>query len=279
MTNSVIIMPALLTIALGLLVTAACRNSEFKYLEKILYVLFWVSFFHTIYRFSIGTVGVCFYLAAFVLLSLVFAIVFRKNLVFKTINLTVALFPLYVIAVEVGLADEYLTMLGALLVLLLIMGYTRGMLKGASSKVVNIIEVVALSIWFLGLIFEANALQGIVLGIVAILFVLLGYRSDNTWSFYYTGIVATVLNLWQQLKDIWSKIPFWAYMLFAGLLLVGFVTYQEYSGKKKEENIEVPVKKEKGEVAVVSISSEQIISGTIIYLVIFLSVAEMVFHL
>ena len=140
-------------------------------------------------------------------------------------------------------------------------------------------EIVAIGIWFLTLIFEANTLQGIVLGIVAILFVLLGYRSDKMWSFYYTGIVVTILNLWQQLKDVWSKIPFWAYMLLAGLLLVGFVTYQEYSGRKNEENSEVPVKKENEEVEVTRISSEQVVSGTIIYLVIFLSVAEMVFSL
>ena len=93
------------------------------------------------------------------------------------------------------------------------------------------------------------------MGTVAILFVLLGYKSDKLWSYYYVGIGATILNLWQQLKSVWDKIPFWAYLLFAGLVLVGFVTYQEYAGQKKTEeektyqydikvdNVSLPIKK------------------------------------
>ena len=64
--------------------------------------------------------------------------------------------------------------------------------------------------------------------------------------------------------------------MFAGLLLVGFVTYQEYSGYKNSEEEKAPAL-EKDESVAVTISTEQVISGTIIYFVIFAGVASFIF--
>lgn len=277
MGSVAIIMPALLTVALALLTVTAYRNSKLKYLENVLYALFWVTLFIALYRFTTGSFKIYFYLTAFILLNFVFALIFRKNNMFKVINLSVVLFPMYAMVAELNLPYEYSSMISAVAMLLLFIGYSRGMLKGASVKFVNVMETILIGLWFLALIFEADVFQGIIIGIVAILFVIIGYRLETAKSFYYTGIAATILNLWKQLVEFWNGIPFWAYMLLAGFALVGFVTYQEYRCRDKEKTEVIMNAKDKS--AIYNISTEQVISGTVIYLLVFLSVANMIFVL
>lgn len=277
MQSNAVLMPAFVAGIFGLLFLSAHRNKELQWFESILCALFNVSLFVFVYNFTRDMLGVIFYMAALALFYIVLGAAFQKNRMLCNVSFCTALFPIYTIACILKLSSEAMTAIEALIVLLFIVSYTRGILRGASWKFVNIAEVIVIGFWFLALIFNADLVQGIIIGIVAIVFVLIGYKSDKMWSYYYTGIVATILNLWQQLKSVWSKIPFWAYLLFAGLLLVGFVTYQEYSsGHKKTDEEKEQVVKNETETAL-TISSEQVISGTIIYLLIFVSVAKIVF--
>lgn len=267
-----IVAPGLVAIVFAILFISASGNEAWKDFRNVIFAIFAVSLLMFVYRVTEQALGVVFYLMALSVFYLVLGLLFKKKSLLRNISFMTALIPLYTIAERLDLPYEVMSIVGALIVLLFIIGYTRGVLDGASSRFVNILEIVAIGIWFVGLIFNADFIQGIVLGTVAILFVLLGYKSDKLWSYYYVGIVATILNLWQQLESVWSKIPLWAYLLFAGLVLVGFVTYNEYAGEKKGEEEKMPVVEKDNEI-VLGLSSERVISGTIIYLVIFLSVA------
>lgn len=149
--------------------------------------------------------------------------------------------------------------------------YTRGFLRSISFNVVKVIEIVTLSIWYFGLLTRSSAEIGLFIGVIALISILIGYKSEKYIPFYYTGIVFTVINLLIQLKDLWSVIPIWAYILVAGLILIGIVTYKEYVriNPKVEEVVPDVVDSESNEVKKLPVDSRTVIVGSIIYAIVF----------
>lgn len=115
--------------------------------------------------------------------------------------------------------------------LVMIITYTRGFLASVELRYIKVIEIVTLSIWYINTLWYVSAETGVFVGIIALISIFVGYNSEKYVAFYYTGIAFTVINLLTQLKDVWSLIPVWAYILVAGLTLIGIVTYKEYAKK------------------------------------------------
>ena len=70
-----------------------------------------------------------------------------------------------------------------------------------------------------------------------------------------------------QLKDVWNFIPVWAYILVAGLVLIGIVTYKEYSKTKPKCEKVVPeiIEPDATIVKKSQVDNRAIIVGSIIY--------------
>lgn len=151
--------------------------------------------------------------------------------------------------------------------LVMIIVYTRGFLKSVEYKYVKAIEISALVVWYLGVLRRVCPEVGLFIGIVALVSILVGYKSEKYVAFYYTGIVFTILNLLIQLKDLWSVIPIWAYILVAGLILIGVVTYKEYSKSNPKCEEVVPDIIEPGNVTVkkAEVDKRTVLVGNIIY--------------
>lgn len=156
--------------------------------------------------------------------------------------------------------------------LIMIIIYTRGFLKSVNLKVVKIIEIITLSTWYIAILRRVTPEVGLFVGIIALISILVGYKSEKYVSFYYTGIVFTVINLLIQLKDLWSVIPIWAYILVAGLILIGIVTYKEYIriNPKVEEVVPDVVDAESNEVKKLPVDTRTVLIGSIIYFLIFI---------
>lgn len=81
------------------------------------------------------------------------------------------------------------------------------------------LESVSLSIMFLLFIFNVNVYVGITLGIISVILIILGlifkYKSYN-----YVGYVTLVLTIIIQTVNLWESIPWWIYLLLAGIVLV-----------------------------------------------------------
>lgn len=154
--------------------------------------------------------------------------------------------------------------------LFMIVIYTKGFLKSVDFKIIKVVEIVALSVWYLSVLATSSMEIGLFIGIVALISILVGYRSEKYVAFYYTGIAFTIINLLIQLKDVWSVIPIWAYILVAGLVLIGVVTYKEYvkNNPKIEEVVPDIIEPESNEVRKMPIDSRTVTVGSIIYFVI-----------
>lgn len=210
-----------------------------------------------------------------ILLTVIYTIlfiVFDKNLIFRCFTIVALLIP-YVVILPVSVWNSDVNyILYSLPWLALIFVYTRGFLISARQKLVDMVEMVALSIWYLAVISNIAFEVAIFIGIISFISIIIGYRSEKWSSLYYTGILFLIVNAIVQLKDLWASIPVWLYLLISGFILIGMVTYKEYSKVSREENIEkvdaeiIEQPKSEGIGSVRDIRSVAI--GSILYLIV-----------
>ena len=60
-------------------------------------------------------------------------------------------------------------------------------------------------------------------------------KNNDKYKFhFYVGVVFTILNIIYQLRDIWSVIPFWLYLLIGGLVLIFVATQKQMKKIEKK---------------------------------------------
>ncbi len=205
-------------------------------------------------------------------------LVVRKDNILKLITILAVLIPYYITLnslVDMTMDSDNFVLVrnmeyvfGRIPWLVMIIVYTRGFLQSVEYKYTKVIEAVTLSVWYIYALRHVCPETGIFVGIVALISILVGYKSEKYVAFYYTGIVFTIINLIMQLKDVWNLVPVWAYILVAGLVLIGFVTYKEYSKTKPKSEKVVPEIIEPDTVTVkkLQVDNRTITVGSIIYL-------------
>ena len=121
--------------------------------------------------------------------------------------------------------------LESILVLYIVFLIIKFFIKNATAKNIIIIlgVVYALSIVF----FIEDLLAALYVGIIGLTIIVAGYRKDDMFPVFITGIIVKALNIIYRLRDVWKQIPFWLYLLLGGLAIIGFVTYREIKKQKK----------------------------------------------
>ena len=205
-------------------------------------------------------------------------LIVRKDNILKLITVLAVLIPYYITLnslVDMTMNSDNFAFVrnmeyvfGSIPWLVMIIVYTRGFLQSAEYKDTKIIEAVTLSVWYIYVLQRVCPETGIFVGIVALISILVGYKSEKYVTFYYTGIVFTIINLIMQLKDVWNLVPVWAYILMAGLVLIGVVTYKEYSKTKPKSEKVVPeiIEPDMLTVKKLQVDNRTITVGSIIYL-------------
>ena len=97
-------------------------------------------------------------------------------------------------------------------------------------KACDILEIIIISLTYLVFIFDINIYVAITLGIISILFIVLGTMLKHK-SFNYVGYISLILIIIIQTIDLWSKLPWWIYLLVSGIILVVVAAIKE--SKKK----------------------------------------------
>lgn len=101
-----------------------------------------------------------------------------------------------------------------------------------NNSIKRVIYLIALSVILVKLIFEANLIIGLFVGIITLFLMILGILNEKYNQFFIIGLVFLILNLIVQLYDLWTKIPLWLYLLIVGLLIIAFVMYKEIAKKR-----------------------------------------------
>ena len=79
--------------------------------------------------------------------------------------------------------------------------------------------------------------DALILGTLALVSMLAGLNV-RLKSFFFVGLVVLLLNLLLQTKPFWGNLPWWVYLLIAGLLLITVASYNEWNKQKKADGKE-----------------------------------------
>lgn len=93
-----------------------------------------------------------------------------------------------------------------------------------------IIESTILSLMFLSFLFIVDIYVGVTLGIISVLLIILGLLLKYK-SFTYVGYVSLILVIIIQTIYLWSSMPWWVYLLLAGIVLVVLAAIKESKRK------------------------------------------------
>jgi len=108
------------------------------------------------------------------------------------------------------------------------------LVKSDSTK--DIIGYIGYSLAFLITVFESNYY---VLGytcIILFISILLGYVSKKYNSLFKVSVVALIVFIIYQLKEFWTQLPAWLYLLVFGMALIIFATYKQLKLFDKSES-------------------------------------------
>jgi len=261
-------------IALSVLLIIAFKSSEknFAQCREFIYGLMLVDIalvsLNTFGHFDLEMIGI-------ILLTVIYTILFvafNKNDIFRCFTIVALLIP-YVIILPISVWNDNINYIFySLPWLALIFVYTRGFMASAKLKLVNLIEIITLSVWYLTVSSKVSLEIAVFIGIISFIALLIGYKSEKWISLYYTGVAFLIINTIFQLKEFWTSIPIWAYILIAGLALIGIVTYKEYARINKKEFAEKVdaeiVEQPKEQVISNVIDTRAIIAGSVLYVVV-----------
>ena len=104
-------------------------------------------------------------------------------------------------------------------------------IKDEKSKV-NFIFI-TFSLIMISLITSSNIVSGVLAGIISLICIYIGFFKEKYDILYKSGMVLGIINIIYKLKDLWSQIPFWIYLLLVGLIIIIFVTYKQIKENRK----------------------------------------------
>ncbi len=102
------------------------------------------------------------------------------------------------------------------------------------SIIKNIIAITGIVLCCLYPLFEPGIYSGIYTGIIGLLIILIGYKKEDYYPIFVTGIILTIINIIYRLREFWKILPFWLYLLVGGLAIIGFVTIREIKKQKEK---------------------------------------------
>ena len=171
------------------------------------------------------------FLAALIfILLMVLAIIFINEETIRKITYIYTILPLFII---ISYFDQDYIFRGisySLLILYATFLINKFFVKEKEN--INVVTIIGTIIGLFPVIFTVDISIGLYIGIIGILLIIIGYRDDAFSPIFKFGIIVTIINIIIQLFDLWSQIPFWLYLLIAGLGLIGFVMYKEIKKSK-----------------------------------------------
>ncbi|MCT1902151.1 hypothetical protein [Oceanobacillus sojae] len=81
---------------------------------------------------------------------------------------------------------------------------------------------------------SATILDALIIGILSIISLLAGMRYQLK-SYFFVGIGTLLFNVIYQTRPYWGNLPWWAYLLIAGILFISIASYNEWKKQREGE--------------------------------------------
>lgn len=110
-----------------------------------------------------------------------------------------------------------------------------------NKDIIDIIASIGLVIIILQVLFVKDILMILYIGLLGLIVIMTSFNNKEYKTIFYTGVGITIANIIIQLWDYWEQVPFWLYLLLAGIFLIVVVTYKEMT---KKESLEKTIKQD-----------------------------------
>ena len=168
-----------------------------------------------------------------ILIYIVLYLIVRKDKLFNKFTILFTLLPVLTFICNIDFDID----IKILFINIILFGYILYFLYVFINKddieLKQILFVVLTSVLFIFIIFNSNFIFGLYIGIISLTLLIYSSLKDNMRIIFVYSLVLFILNILYRLRDMWSSIPLWAYLLFAGLTIIVFATIKEIKKSKK----------------------------------------------
>lgn len=208
------------------------EEKETKVKLTLSYLLLLSSIYVPFVHHNILEINILYPSLLFIVLIFVLSPLLKKERIQKISYLYIIL-PLTTLIETSGFDYEIQKILGSITGLYIVFLFNKFFIKNSFVK--NLTIILGIVLFCTNVLFTEGIYSGIYIGILGILVILLGYKKDELFPIFITGIILTILNIIYRLKEVWKVIPFWLYLLVGGLTIIGFVTYREIKKQSQKE--------------------------------------------
>ncbi|MEG0618227.1 MAG: hypothetical protein RR557_02845 [Bacilli bacterium] len=99
-------------------------------------------------------------------------------------------------------------------------------------KTKNLFSSISLFIILTLYLLGNSLLVSLFISMICLIMIAYSFINPKVKYIFYTGILVTVFNLFYQLRNIWSMIPFWLYVLIIGLAIIILITLKQSKHKE-----------------------------------------------
>lgn len=157
----------------------------------------------------------------------------NKQKTLKIINSFIMILPLYnLVNYDAMNYDWHLVCLNILEIYILYI-FLSTFVKEKNAK--NILATIGIVFFTSLIIFNNSLVIALYIGILGVLLALFGFLNENYKNLFNVGVFITVVNIIYQLRELWTMIPFWLYLLIFGLSLIVFVMVREVKKLDKDK--------------------------------------------
>ncbi len=152
----------------------------------------------------------------------------------KKITEIAMVIPMYSFIQSIHTTIEITAILKNLLGIYIVLCITKGFIQDQKTK--DTFSTIAIAILILGIIGTEGIWIGLYIGLLAIILILFSTYNKEYKKLFYLGIIITGLNIIIELQFYWQELPFWLYLLIAGIIIMMIATVKELK-KNEEKNI------------------------------------------
>ena len=205
------------------------KDNKFIQKSKIFYFVLMLLSINTLLSSNLFSLNNIFMYLIIIVLYIIIILLFRNDKVKYTITSYALILPINSLMDLNYLDNDLLTIIRAMLVIYLSFITCHNLIKDKEFKIglLAVLNGVVLA----SIVFNGSLIVSLFIGIMALLYILLGLLTDEYKNFFIIGIIFTVINIIYQLRNLWVMVPLWLYLFIIGSILIGLVTYKEIKRK------------------------------------------------
>lgn len=151
--------------------------------------------------------------------------------IFTATSLAILL-PIYELFKNLVMEELARNLFVHLIFIYLIMWFSEKVIKKEKDR--NVFSAVMIAVLLLTFVFNTNWLVGLYISLVTLTLMVYSTYKEGYNYVFNVSFVFFILNLITHLYFFWKQIPFWAYLLFVGIFIIGLVTFKEVKKEKKK---------------------------------------------